>query len=146
LSDVDITRTLRETIERLEPTDSDVSLTTELLEEARLRTDEETLQMAVETALENAVEHAASAVIVAVEDRPDECVITVAEDSSGILEDKLLPIEAQTETRLQYGSGLGLWQLRWCVDSLNGDLSFETEPRTTVRIAVPDRRESSPSD
>ena len=144
LSDVDISRTLRKTVERLEPTDS-VSLTTELPEETRLRTDEETLRMAVESALENAVEHAASTVTVAVEDRPGECVITVADDGPGILEDELLPIEAQTETRLQHGSGLGLWQLRWCVDALNGDLSFETEPGTTVRIAVPDRRESGPT-
>jgi sensor histidine kinase regulating citrate/malate metabolism len=103
--------------------------------------------MAVESALENAFEHAASAVTVAVEDRSEECVITVADDGPGILEEELFPIEAQTETRLEHGRGLGLWQLRWCVDDLNGELSFETEAGTTVRITVPDRRESaSPTD
>jgi len=63
------------------------------------------------------------------------------------LEEELLPIEAQTETRLQHGRGLGLWQLRWCVDTLDGELSVEAEVGTTVRITLPDRRESaSPTD
>jgi sensor histidine kinase regulating citrate/malate metabolism len=123
-----------------------VSVTTELPEETRLRTDEETVRMAVESALENAFEHAASTVTVAVEDRPDECVITVADDGPGIPEDELTPIEAQTETRLQHGRGLGLWQLRWCVDNLDGALSFDTEAGTTVRITVPGRRESGRPD
>jgi len=143
LADIDITHTLRETVETVESTDSDVSVTTELPEETRLRTNEETVRMAVQSALENAFEHATSTVTVSVEDRPNECVVTVADDGPGILEEELLPIEAQTETRLEHGRGLGLWQLRWCVDNLNGELSFETEAGTTVRITVPDRRESA---
>jgi len=147
LADVDVTQTMRETVETVEPTGSDVSVTTELPEETRLRTDEETVRMAVESALENAFEHAASTVTVTVEDRPDECVITITDDGPGILEEELLPIEAQTETRLQHGRGLGLWQLRWCVDTLDGELSVEAEVGTTVRITLPDRRESaSPTD
>ena len=147
LADIDIIQTLRESVETVEPTGVDVSVATELPEETRLRTDEDTVKMAVESALENAFEHAASTVTVAVEDRPGECVITVADDGPGIPEEELLPIEAQTESRLQHGRGLGLWQLRWCVDNLNGELSFETEAGTTVRITVPDRRESvSPAD
>ena len=141
LADIDITQTLRETVETVESTDSDVSVTTELPEETRLRTDKETVRMAVQSVLENAFEHATSTVTVSVEDRPDECVVTVADDGPGILEEELLPVEAQTETRLEHGRGLGLWQLRWCVDNLNGELSFETEGGTTVRITVPDRRE-----
>jgi len=147
LANVDVTQTLRETVETVEPSGSDVSVTTELPEETRLRTDEEPVRMAVESALENAFEHAASAVTVAAEDRSEECVITVADDGPGILEEELFPIEAQTETRLEHGRGLGLWQLRWCVDNLNGELSFEAEAGTTVRITVPDRCESaSPAD
>jgi PAS domain S-box-containing protein len=147
LTGVDITQTLRETVEAMEPTASDVAVTTEFPREARLVTDEETVRMAVQSALENAFEYAASTVTVTVEDRPDECVITIADNGPGILEEELLPIEAQTETRLQHGRGLGLWQLRWCVDTLNGELSFEAEAGTTVRITVPDRRESaSPTD
>ncbi|MFT4921595.1 MAG: PAS domain S-box-containing protein [Haloarculaceae archaeon] len=142
LTQIDVAETIGEAVEAIEPERSDVAVTTELPGEARLQTDEETVTMAVESALENAFEHAASAVTVAVEDGPDECVITVADDGPGIPEAELMPIEAETETRLQHGRGLGLWQLRWCVDNLDGELSFETEAGTTVRITVPDRRES----
>ncbi len=142
LTEIDITQTVRETVETMGPTGSDVAVTTEFPSETRLLTDPKATTMAVESALENAFEHAASAVTVAVEDEPDGCVITIVDDGPGISEEELTPIEAETETRLQHGRGLGLWQLRWCVDNLNGDLSFETDAGTTVRITVPDRRES----
>ncbi|MFB6228857.1 MAG: sensor histidine kinase, partial [Halobacteriales archaeon] len=142
LTEVDITQTLRETVEAMEPTAGDVAVTTEFPREARLVTDKETVTMAVESALENALEHATSAVTVRIEARPEECVITIVDDGPGIPEEELMPIEAESETRLQHGRGLGLWQLRWCVDNLNGELSFETGTGTTVRITVPDRRES----
>jgi PAS domain S-box-containing protein len=142
LTDIDLAQTLRETVETMEPTDEDVAVTTEFPGEMRLLTDEETITMAVESALENAFEYATSAVTVAIEDHPNGCVITISDDGPGIPDEELVPIEAQTETRLQHGRGLGLWQLRWCVDNLNGQLSFETEEGTTIRITVPDRRDS----
>jgi PAS domain S-box-containing protein len=146
LTELDITQTLRETVERVEPTGKDVVVTTKFPSEVLLRTDEETVAMAVESALENAFEYAESAVTVAVKDRPDSCVIMISDDGPGIPEDELMPIVTQTETRLQHGRGLGLWQLRWCVDNLEGKLSFETEAGTLVRITVPDRRESGRPD
>jgi len=145
LNEIDITRTVREVVETMAAAGGDVAVTTELPTEARLRTDEETVTMAVESALENALEHAASTVTVTVDDGADECVITIADDGPGIPEEELTPIEAQTETRLQHGTGLGLWQLRWCVDTLNGELSFVTDAGTTVRMTVPDQRESDRS-
>jgi Signal transduction histidine kinase len=83
-------------------------------------------------------------VTVTVEDRPDGCVVTIVDDGPGIPEEELMPIKAETETHLQHGRGLGLWQLRWCVDNLNGQLSFKTDAGTAVRITVPDRRDSRP--
>jgi PAS domain S-box-containing protein len=145
LTEIDITQTVRQTVEKREPMAKDVSVTTEFPRETRLLTDRETLTMAVESALENAFEHAASTVTVTVENEPDRSIIEIVDDGPGIPEEELMPVKAQTETRLQHGRGLGLWQLRWCVDSLNGELSFETQPGTTVRITVPDRRESGRS-
>jgi PAS domain S-box-containing protein len=139
-TEVEISELLREAVEAVRPTQSDVDVTTEL-SGTRLRANEETVTMAVEGALENAFEHAASAVTVATEDSPDGCVITIADDGPGIPEEELVPIEAGTERNLQHGRGLGLWQLRWSVDKLNGELSFETGAGTVVRITVPDRRE-----
>ncbi|WP_370515736.1 PAS domain S-box protein [Halapricum sp. CBA1109] len=139
-TEIDITQRLREIVETMEAIDSDIVVRTDFPKEARLQTDEESITMAVESALENALGHAASAVAVAVDDRPTEHVITIADDGPGIPEEELRPIEAQTETRLQHGRGLGLWQLRWCVDNLNGELTIETDTGTTVRITVPKRR------
>ena len=139
-TEIDVAETLGETVEAMKPAQNGVTMTTELPGEMRLQTDKESVVMAVESALENALEHATSAVSVTVETEPNGCVITIADDGSGIPEEELIPIEIETENRLQHGRGLGLWQLRWCVDNLNGDLSFETGAGTTVRITVPDRR------
>ncbi|MEF8812924.1 MAG: PAS domain S-box protein [Halovenus sp.] len=141
LTEVNIAEALRETVEAMEPVRNNVAVTTEFSGEPHIRTHEKTVTIAVESALENALEHAASAVTVGIESRPNECVITIADDGPGIPEEALVPIEAGTETTLQHGTGLGLWQLRWSVDKFNGQLSFETGPGTTVRITVPDRRE-----
>jgi len=142
-TEIDITESLRETIEAMGLSRSDVTVTTEFPDKARLRTHEESVTMAVESALENAVENAASAVTVGIKNANHQCLITVRDDGPGIPEEVLTPLRAGRETPLQHGRGLGLWQLRWCVDTLNGDLSFETEDGTTVRITVPDQREST---
>jgi len=141
LEEVDIAGTLRETIEAMEPARNNVAVTTDFSGEPQIRTHETTVTIAVESALKNALEHAASAVTVGIESRSNECVITIADDGPGIPEDALVPIETGRETTLQHGTGLGLWQLRWSVNKFNGKLSFETGSGTTVRITVPDRRE-----
>lgn len=80
---------------------------------------------------------------VAITDSPDGYIITIVDDGPGIPEKELVPIESGAETDLQHGIGLGLWELRWCVDKLNGELSFEVADGTTVRVKIPDRREKN---
>jgi PAS domain S-box-containing protein len=145
-TEVDIAESLRETVEAVHPPRSDVTVRTDFPEEARLRTHKRSVTMAVESALENAVENAASAVAVAVENSKQTCLITIRDDGPGIPEEALTPIQAGRETPLQHGRGLGLWQLRWCVDNLNGELSFEMGDGTTVRITVYDQSEPTRSD
>ena len=77
---------------------------------ARLWTDEETVRLAVGSALENAFEHAAATVTVTVEARFDECNIAIGDAGPD----------------LQHGTGLGLWQLRWSVTKPNGGRSART--------------------
>ncbi|MEF8814542.1 MAG: PAS domain S-box protein [Halovenus sp.] len=144
-AEIDIDDVLREVVEANEPTRRDVTVRTDIPAKTVL-TRREALEIAVESALENAIEHASAAVTVAVEDGPEGCVITIEDDGPGIPEEELVPIEAGTETNLQHGRGLGLWQLRWSVDKLNGELSFETTGGTTVHITVPDQRESHDTD
>ena len=145
-TEVDIAGSLRETVEAVHPPPSDVTVRTDFPEEARLRTHKKSVTMAVESALENAVENAASAVAVAVENSKQKCLITIRDDGPGIPEEALTPIQAGRETPLQHGRGLGLWQLRWCVDNLNGKLSFEMGDGTTVSITVYDQSEPTRSD
>ena len=143
-SEIGLAETLREIVAEFAHDRDDLRLRTDLPEIAHLTTNESAVEIAVECALENAVEHAESTVTVALERERDSCVVTITDDGPGIPEAELVPIETGTETNLQHGRGLGLWQLRWSVDRLNGALSFDTDSGTTVRITIPDRRESTP--
>jgi sensor histidine kinase regulating citrate/malate metabolism len=125
------------------PGHDDVRVTTESPEQPVLTTSEDAVSIAVENTVENALDHAASAVTVAIEDADGGYRVVVDDDGPGIPKEELVPIETGTETNLRHGRGLGLWQLRWSVDKLNGELSFDTTDGTTVRITIPDRGESN---
>jgi PAS domain S-box-containing protein len=140
-SAVDLSEVLRETVEEMAP-GRDLRVTTELPERAVVTTSEDAVSIAIENTLENALEHAASAVTVAIEDTAGGYRVVIDDDGPGIPKEELVPIETGTETNLRHGRGLGLWQLRWSVDKLNGELSFDTTDGTTVRITIPDRGES----
>lgn len=132
-----------EVVSSIGPTGNDIAVTTELPASSPVTTNEEAMEIAVESALENALEHAESTVTVRIEESPDGYSLVVDDDGPGIPDDELVPIQTRTETILQHGRGLGLWQLRWSVDKLNGGLSFDTTDGTTVRINVPDQDTST---
>jgi PAS domain S-box-containing protein len=138
VTEVDLPETLREAVETVAPGRGIVDVTTDLPRSAGVSTNREALYTGVKSALENAIEHADSEVSVTVEERPNGYTVLIDDDGPGIPPEELTPIEAGTETNLQHGRGLGLWQLRWGVDKLNGELSFDTDDGTTIRIAVPD--------
>jgi len=139
---IDITTTLHQSLETA--TDSqDVEVTTELPSDASLVTDEEVLDAILDGVLENAFTYAESSVTVTVEPGSDEHTIVVADDGPGIPEDQLASIKAGRETDLQHGRGLGLWQIKWGVEKLNGTLSFDTDSGTTVRITLPNHEQLS---
>lgn len=119
--------------------ETDCAVTLDTPESAPLVTDWGALTAALESAIENAVEYARDSVTVSVESTPDGYTVTVVDDGPGIPDSELAALDAGTETALQHGTGLGLWRLRWGVTKLNGDLSFDTDDGTTVRITVPDR-------
>ncbi len=101
---------------------------------------EQPLRIAAEEAIENAIEHADSRVVVTLHPRSsgDGCEIVVEDDGDGLPPHELRPVQRGTETDFSHGSGLGLWRLRWSVDKLGGDLSVQTDQGTTVRIVLPD--------
>ncbi|WP_276257934.1 sensor histidine kinase [Haloglomus litoreum] len=122
---------------------ADVSVSTDTPASATLVTNRLALQSALESALDNAVAYAESAVDVVVEARPDGYAISVTDDGPGIPEWELDSLETGTESPLEHSTGLGLWQLKWAVMTLNGELSFETGDGTTVEFIVPDRADAA---
>jgi len=64
--------------------------------------------------------------------------VVISDDGPGIPVAELNALDRGTEDPLKHTTGLGLWQLKWAVMTLNGDVSFETDNGTTVRIDIPD--------
>jgi len=114
-------------------------VTVERSDAATLTTNRRAVVGALESALDNAVEYAETGVAVTFEPQSDGCVVRVSDDGPGIPDWELASLDAGTESQLQHSTGLGLWQLKWAVTTLNGDLSFDTTDGTTVEIFVPDR-------
>jgi len=139
-SDGDLAATVRELAPREESAAADVDVTVDAPEAAPLTADWAALRSVLGSAVENAVEHAASAVVVTVVEQPSSYEVRVADDGPGIPDVDLEALQAETETPLTHGAGLGLWQLKWGVRKLNGDLSFDTgdgHDGTTVRVTIP---------
>ena len=134
---VDVVAVVDELLESVAAAESETTIETALPDTAELLTDAETLRTTLVSPLENAVKYADSTVQVSVTSTPAGCRVVISDDGPGIPAAELDSLAAGTETDLQHGRGLGLWQLKWGVDALNGDLAFETDGGTTVRIELP---------
>lgn len=134
-SEADLASVARE----LAATNGDERVTVDGPDTAPLVTDWEALRSALGSAIENAVEHAETSVAITIENVGDGYEIVVADDGPGIPESELASLDAGTETPLQHGTGLGLWQLKWSVTKLNGELDFDTTDGTAVQVIVPDQ-------
>ena len=97
------------------------------------------LRLALEELLENAVVHGDDTPTVELraapfDPAPEEWVdLFVVDDGPGIPETERAAVTGSREiTQLQHGSGLGLWLVRWAVESIGGDVGFERRNGTTV--------------
>lgn len=115
-----------------------VRVTTSIPDDATLVSDAETLAVVLRSPLENAVTHGESRVTVSVDSTESGCTIEICDDGPGIPAAELNSLAAGRETALQHGRGLGLWELKWGVDKLDGCLSFDTDDGTAVTIQLPD--------
>lgn len=97
------------------------------------------LQDALWELLDNACEHTGSAlhVTVSVGRETERAVVTITDDGPGIPEYEYNVLEAGEETGLEHASGLGLWFAYWVVTAVGGDLTFDTDTGTTVRVTLP---------
>jgi signal transduction histidine kinase len=136
---VDLTSTIPDLLSQIES--DDITINTEFPPTAMLWTDIEMLRPTVASPLENAVRYAESSVTVSITPTADGYRIAISDDGPGIPAIELESLAAGTETSLQHGRGLGLWQLRWGVDALGGDLSFEVNDGTVVNITLVDLKD-----
>jgi len=136
---VDLTSTIPDLLSQIES--DDITINTEFPPTAMLWTDVEMLRPTVTSPLENAVRYAESSITVSITPTADGYRIAISDDGPGIPGIELESLAAGTETPLQHGRGLGLWQLRWGVDALGGDLSFEVNDGTVVNITLVDLKD-----
>jgi len=136
---VDLEETILSVLDTVGADDATVDVSVDTPSPATLSTNRTAVVGALESVLDNAVRYAASTVRVTVEPRPGGFCLRITDDGPGIPEAELESLDAGTESPLQHTTGLGLWQLKWAVRALNGDLSFDTADGTTVEIFVPDR-------
>lgn len=103
------------------------------------------LRHAIRHAIENAIEHndrdvPSVEVSVAVDSDTDQAEIAISDDGPTIPDIEIDVLKEDVATSTTYhGSGIGLWVMQWCVDSLGGELVFEeTTPRgNVVRFLLP---------
>jgi signal transduction histidine kinase len=140
---VDLTEAVHAALETVEADASAVTVTVETPATASVTTNRAAVVAALESALENALDYAATTVTVTVAAASAGYVVRVADDGPGIPESELASLNAATESPLGHSTGLGLWQLKWAVTTLNGELSFDTSDGTTVEFLVPDRTDGN---
>lgn len=101
----------------------------------------ESVHLAVEELLENALKHTGSdpvvdiAVCRASESRVE---ITIEDDGPGIPDIERQALEEGEETSLRHSSGFGLWTVNWLLGRTGGAVEIdETERGTLVRVDLP---------
>ncbi|ELZ83968.1 sensor box histidine kinase [Haloferax gibbonsii] len=88
---------------------------------------ESAAKLLVSELVENALEHGGDdpTVSVSVRAADADLVLVVEDDGPGVPDYERSVVETGGESPLQHGSGLGLWAVRWTVDALGGDLTFD---------------------
>lgn len=103
------------------------------------------LRYALGHAVENAIVHndadtPSVTVTVDAAESDDRAILSVADDGPPIPQMEIDALdESIPTTTTSHGTGVGLWVMHWCVESLGGDLRFEAnEPRgNVVRFELP---------
>ncbi|WP_254839523.1 PAS domain S-box protein [Natronomonas marina] len=102
----------------------------------------ETFELAVEELLENAITHCDCedpTVEVSVTVADDAVLIRVADEGPGLDDVDRRALQSGSESPLEHTQGLGLWLVKWTVESAGGELDIEArEPQgTVVTLSLP---------
>jgi len=105
------------------------------------------VELIVDNLLENAIRHAKPepAVEISIARDDDLIRLAVADDGPGIPPAEIDVVTGESDiTQLTHSSGLGLWLVRWMVDSYDGSVSFSRSAAGGSRVEV--TLEAAPSD
>jgi PAS domain S-box-containing protein len=104
------------------------------------------IRFAVIELLANAVDHSTQKtphVAVCIEETDTDVCVRITDNGPGIPTDEQLAFEDTTETPTDHAIGIGLWLVRWAVDSAGGELDYEqADPHgsiVTVRLPLATR-------
>jgi PAS domain S-box-containing protein len=136
---VDLREAIEDALETVDRGDTAVTVSVDTPEHPEVTTNASALSAALDSAIENALTYADTEVTITVAECADNYELVIADDGPGIPAGELQSLDAGTETALQHGTGLGLWQLKWAVRTMGGELSFETGDGTTIEIVLPKR-------
>ena len=100
------------------------------------------IETAIEEAIRNAIEHANTtpAICVRAEGTDEGTVeLQIEDDGPGIPDHERRVLEGGTESKLQHGSGIGLWLMKWIVEHCGGAISIteNDDGGTTVVFILP---------
>lgn len=96
-------------------------------------------ETAVANAIENAIAHNPSPVSIEIrtEASDDTVDLYIVDDGVGISPAETAVLDAEQETSLAHGSGVGLWVMKWYVENSDGQLSVSGDHSgTTVRMTL----------
>lgn len=137
LAEVDVVTMVRDSLSRFRDTYPDATFELSAPREQRALATE-SLRIAVDELLENAVEHnpGDAVVSITVADRGSQVTIDVEDNGEPIPEAEIDVIQSGDETQLRHGSGLGLWCANWVVQRAAGGLDFERPADGGNRVTI----------
>lgn len=100
------------------------------------------LPKAIVELLENAIIHSDAPephveLYVETDSVPQGCVeLRIVDDGPGIPAEEIEIHDSGIETQLDHSTGVGLWLVRWVVTASDGEIDFETDDGTTVRVRL----------
>ncbi|MDY6819292.1 MAG: PAS domain S-box protein [Halobacteriales archaeon] len=138
-SETDASAHIHRIVESYRQSNPDAVIATDVPQELPVQAGD-TLSMAFEQLIENAIEHNDNAVpqieITADTETTDEgwVTISITDNGPGLPEqEKAVFMEDGDITPLQHGSGLGLWIAIWVIEAFGGDVDIgDAQPRGTV--------------
>jgi two-component system OmpR family sensor kinase len=136
--EVDIAAIIESVVEPFQEQHPDLSFVIDIPDSSPIRAGTE-VEAALEELVENATTHAEHTVQVTLSENGGTVTISVEDDGPGIPDAERAVIMREAEIGdLSHSQGLGLWFVRWVMDTYDGSIDIEAdETGTHVELAFP---------